>query len=261
MPYLKKIYCILIILLLWLPQILIGGQDWHTIKSTHFIVYYKKAKEDFLMRLIENAERYYDKIADDLGFRRYDFWLWDKRAKIYIHDGIKEYQAATSQPTWSSGSAVAKEKIIHSYPEAKEFFTTILPHEMAHIIFREFVGFDNNAVPLWLDEGVACYQESYRLPSAKHRVKEALAKNKFINLEGLSAFNPTTTLDKELVELFYAEATTLINFLLKEFGKDRFVFFCQELRDKRSFEQAVASAFHFKNIKELDKTWQRYLQE
>ena len=54
----------------------------------------------------------YDKIADDLGFRRFDFWLWDKRAKIYIYDDVRSYQAATNQPSWSSGCAIIKDKII-----------------------------------------------------------------------------------------------------------------------------------------------------
>lgn len=84
---------------LWLPFALANTDDWPIEKSTHFIVYYKNAPGDFIQQLIEKSEYYYDKIADGLGFRRFDFWLWDNRAKIYIHDDAKAYQVATNQPS------------------------------------------------------------------------------------------------------------------------------------------------------------------
>jgi len=84
---------------LWLPFALANTDDWSIEKSTHFIVYYKNAPGDFIQQLIEKSEYYYDKIADGLGFRRFDFWLWDNRAKIYIHDDAKAYQVATNQPS------------------------------------------------------------------------------------------------------------------------------------------------------------------
>ena len=62
-----------------------------------------------------------------------------------------------------------KKKEISTYMWQEMLFDTILPHEMGHIIFREFVGY-NKALPLWLDEGVACMQEyesKERLATAK----------------------------------------------------------------------------------------------
>lgn len=255
--------CILTFLIfsLCLSFTLANTDDWSTEKSTHLIVYYKNAPKDFIEQLIEKSEYYYDKIADDLGFRRYDFWLWDNRAKIYIHDDAGAYQAATNQPGWSSGCAIIKEKVIHTFPYAKGFFETTLPHEMGHIIFREFVGFDNQAVPIWLDEGVASYQEN-RIYSMAHRlVTEAIATNKFINLESLSSINPQLIKDDESVLLFYSEAVSIIDYLVKEFGKDNFILFCQNLRDKTDLEKAISYIYPFRNIHELDQAWQRYLSE
>lgn len=238
-----------------------AAQIWHTHKSTHFIVYYKSAPEDFLEGLVGKSEDYYNNIAEDLGFRRYDFWLWDNRAKIYIYDDAQEYQAVTGQPAWSSGSVAPKDKVIHSFVGQKGFFDTVLPHEMGHIIFREFVGFDNYAVPLWLDEGVASYQEALRRSIAGRTIKEAVLKGNFINLDKLSQLDPRLMQDSVSVNLFYAEALSIIDYLIKQFSKDRFVLFCQNLRDKRNLEKALALSYGFNNIKELDKSWQEYLRE
>ncbi len=235
-------------------------QDWRILKSTHFIVHYKNASEDFIEKLIENAESYYDKIADDLGFRRFNFWSWENRAKIYIQDNAKEYQEATGQPAWSSGCVFSAAKIIHSFPFAHGFFDTVLPHEMGHIIFREFVGFDNSAVPVWLDEGVASYQGNFRSVFASRRIKMAMADGKFMNIEALSNFDFRQIQDQEAVDLFYAEAVGIVDYLVKEFGKDKFVLFCQNLRDRRDLERAISSTYPFSNLEELNQAWEKYLK-
>lgn len=256
----RRLPLVLIVLFLSLPFIFAHSDDWRIAKSTHFIVYYKNAPKDFLEKLISKSEDYYNTIAENLGFRRYNFWLWGNRAKIYVYDNVEDYQNVTGLPSWSMGSVIPKEKTIHVFPYINWFFEIILPHELGHIIFREFVGFDNTAIPIWLDEGVASYQEKFRRALADRLVKKAIDENRFISLQWLSNINPHLIKEPEIVELFYAESISVVNYLIKEFGKDRFFFFCRALRDKKNFEEAMASIYRFKNIKELDSAWQRYLK-
>lgn len=232
---------------------------WNITKSTHFIVYYKKAPEDFIGKLIDRAEGYYSKIADELGFRRFDFWLWDNRAKIYIHDDAQAYQSATAQPAWSGGCAFVRQKLIHTYPNAQGFFETIMAHEMGHIIFREFVGFDNYAVPLWLEEGVASYQQKLKYSMVNSALKDAIEKKSFMPLENLSVFNPQGS-DDDSVKIFYFEAFGVVDFLMKGFGRDRFVLFCQNLRDKKDLARAIASSYPFSDISALEKAWLKFIK-
>ena len=235
------------------------AQWQHESRSTHFIVYYNTTPESFIDRLKNKAEEYYDIIADDLGFRRYNFWLWDNRAKIFIYDSMQEFQAGARQPGWAAGAVQTKEKVLHTYPEERNFFESILPHELGHIIFREFVGFDNPAVTFWLDEGVASYQESVRRKYAPQILSEAVKKKNFIPLSRLSAINPQSLIDPQDANLYYAEALGVVYYLIKEFGEDNFVFFCQELRDKKNIDSALRYAYPFKNIEELGKSWEKYL--
>ncbi len=234
---------------------------WFEEKTTHFVIYYRGAKDSFLYKLIEKAEDYYDRIADDLGFRRFDFWLWDNRAKIYIYDTAEEYQQETRQPAWSAGCASPAAKTITTYSNAQGFFDSVLPHEMSHIIFREFVGFDNPAVPVWLEEGVASYQQIKRDSGIKMRLKTALADGTFIPLESLKNMSPAMMMNTAMVELFYLEASGAVDFLINEYGKDNFVLFCQQLRDKRVFERALTYAYPLRDIKDLDDAWQHYINE
>ena len=233
---------------------------WLLNKSTHFIIYYKNAPEEFIRELADRCEDYYNRIADDLGFRRFDFWLWDERAQVFIYDDLKDYQGSGEQPAWSGGFVLTKEKVIKTYPNAQGFFENLLPHELGHIIFREFVGFDNPAVPLWLDEAVASYQEKSRYSLADTVIKIAMKKKNFLDLEKLAKLNPYSITDRETVELFYLESYSTMNFLLNRFGREKFVSFCKELKEDRNLNKALEKSYSFKDIGELDRAWQDYLK-
>ncbi len=235
-------------------------QEWQVAKSTHFLIYYKKAPEAFITNLIERAEGYYNEIADRLGFRRYDFWLWENRARLYVHDTPQDFQAATGQRPWAGGVAFPRQKTIHTFPGAPDFFERTLPHEMAHIVFRELVGFDNRAVPLWLEEGVATYQEEARRQEAHETDVKALRAGLLVPLDKLGMMNPQLMPDTQSVIIFYAQSVGVVDFLIGEYGKEQFEVFCQNLRDKRDLLRALASAYPFESLAQLDEAWRKTLK-
>jgi hypothetical protein len=232
-------------------------------KSTHFIVYYKKGVDvDFISDIIDSAENYYNEIANTLGYHRYNFWLWDERAKIYIFADKNTYLKETKQPEWSGGCAFYQQKTLWTYPHAIGFFDSILPHELGHIIFREFVGFSNN-IPLWFEEGVASYQEKSKRYAAKMMVKESIAKKKLFTMEELSNVkSPQDIITMEAADLFYAEAVSIVYFLINKFDQYRFAALCKNLREDMEFDEAIDEAyFSVENSQDLYKQWIRYINE
>lgn len=256
----KKIILLLIVLIFSVNVLKAEEEKWDIAKSTHFILYYKDVPMEFVDEVLSRCEGYYNKITEALGFTRYNFWLWDNRAKIYIYDNAQDYQQVTGHPAWSSGCAYPRQKIIHTFPYAKKFFDVVLPHEMGHIIFREFVGFDNSAIPIWLDEGVASYEQPLKFSEAQALVKEARDNNRLMSLQELFKSDPQLMSDTYRVSLFYAQSVSIVDYLVKKLGQDTFVSFCQQLRDKNDFEKALSSNYNLSNISELDEDWRRYLR-
>lgn len=257
---------ILILLLIMIPVSFVFSEvtdSWNTSKSTHFIVFYKNAPEEFIEKLINRSEEYYDLIAEGLGFRRYDFWLWDNRAKVYVYDDAKEFQSAGRQPQWSAGAAIPKEKTIYTFFPAEGFLENILPHEIGHIIFREFVGFYNPAIPGWLDEGVASYQEDSKRSDSYVLLRQVQSIDNvgLIPLDKLSAVDLKAVTNPETARLFYAEAVSIVDYLIKEYGEDNFALFCAGLRDKKNLLAAISSVYPFSSIEELNRGWQKYLKQ
>ncbi len=233
---------------------------WKVEKSTHFLIYYKNAQKDFVFRAQEKAEGYYGSIAEELGFNRFDFWLWDKRAKIYIYDDADDYQKNTGKPLWSGGSTYYHEKVIQTFPWAQGFVDSLLPHELGHIIFREFVG-ETNSFPAWLDEGVAMFYEKSRQADAKKELALVLKEGRLITLDKLSDMNIAAVTDTDLVKLYYLESFSVVDYLVKEFGKDNFIEFCRTLKDKKAFNDAIYSGYKvFKNLEELNKGWIKWIE-
>ncbi|MCU0666794.1 MAG: peptidase MA family metallohydrolase [Candidatus Omnitrophica bacterium] len=233
-----------------------ADEKWQEKKGTHFIVCYQNAPEDFINNLMSSAENYYNLIADELGFRRFDFWLWDDRAKIYIYDTKEQYHRLTGQPQWAGGHASLKEKEIYSYAKPSGFSEQILSHEMAHIIFREFVGVGNPAVPVWLDEAVASYHQKTRYIGLRYILQKAYSKGEFIPFSQLIRLNPSMLEDKDKIDLFYMESVSIVDYLIANFGKDYFVYFCRYLRDKKDMDQAIKSAYPINGLKALGDKWE-----
>ena len=263
-PRLLSRGCRRFILALFLLSLAVKGYaavDFNEKKSSHFIIYYDKdVSEEFVNSVSEFAERYYDELTEKLGFVRYDFWTWEKRAKIYIYPDQEIYVRETKQPAWSSGMAAYDQKTIWTYPRESGFFDSLLPHEIGHIVFREAIG--SHEVPLWLEEGVACYLEKAKRYGSEKIVLEAIKNNTFIPLKELSQIDTLALKQRSDVELFYAESVNVVTYLIEKFGPGIFSDFCRKIKDGRSFEDALAYAyFDIRNLGDLSEFWEKSLRD
>jgi hypothetical protein len=243
---------------LFFPLVIFAqDQAWQVSKSTHFNIFYKNAPEDTVNELINVAEECYDSIANELGFSRFDFWTWDNRAKIYLFDDQKEYLKATQSFAWSGGQVYIGAKLIQSYVGAPGFLRNVLPHELAHIILTEAVGPNNPAVPLWLQEGVATYQEK-DIHSTKAFLVDKINAGDYFDLNTLTNFQMKNA-SSEKVRLFYAESYSLVKYLISDFGKEKFVDFCRDLRDNHNLMHALDRVYAFKDFHDFQESWKNFI--
>jgi hypothetical protein len=187
-------------------------------------------------------------------------WSWVKPAQIFIYSDRDDYVKQGGEAIWSHGAAFAKARTIKTYPEAAGFFDTVLPHELGHIVFRDYIG--NAAdIPLWFEEGVAIYQEKAKRLGANKLVLEAIQKGEFIPLSQLSGVRLYKNTKNDAVDLFYTESASAVYYLIKELGEREFHMLCNEIKNKTPFQEALHKVYlRFKTIDELNQTWVDYLQ-
>jgi len=290
MPLSRLICLILGVVLLavgFLPleSCFVYGYEWQILQSEHFILYYT-AEEKSVKLILRKAEEYYNRIALDLRYPRYDgFWTWSNRAKIYIYPDSKSYIRATGQPVWSEGAAFYKKRSIAGFAGNGRFVEDVLPHEIAHLTFRDFIGFKGQ-VPVWLDEGVAQWEEFSKRAMLQAKVLKLFEDDSLISLEEMMRLNikkvtdnsriyikSTKTKDDDLAVLFlsgdnlvnvyYLQAFSFVGFLIEKYGSLSFSEFCRQLRDGKKLEEALTFAYpaEIRGIKDLEDKWRSYLKE
>ena len=117
-------------------------------------------------------------------------------------------------------------------------------------------------IPLWLEEGVAMYQEKAKRWGANKTVQEALRHGEFVPLKEIGFTTFAGDSDKKLVELFYAEAASIVYYMITEFGEYRFTNFCRELKSGKLFDEALHQAYiRFNDLEDLNKAWIQYLSK
>jgi len=229
--------------------------EWKEQKSRHFSIFYRNAPKEFVDTVEKSAEEYYKVVTKNLGFYRMQNWTFDRRAEIYVFDDADDYVKRSGQYAWSAGTASTRRKLIRTYPSAHGFFDSTLPHELGHIIFREFVGY-RTLIPLWFEEGVAMHQEKAKRFGADKKVKETIEKGTFIPLDKLTTMRLSNKTNRQTVELFYSEAASVFNFLIKRIGNYRFVSLCRSFKNGVNFEQALKKTYPpFRSIERLNELW------
>lgn len=233
--------------------------DWKEYKNTHFVVFYQNAPKFFVEEVGSSAESSYRSIVSNLGFVRYKGWTYGDRVKIYIYDDANHYIQSAKTYQWSHGIASPKDRIIRTYPAAHGFFDSTLPHELTHIIFREFMGF-NIVLPLWFEEGVAMHQEKAKRWGADLAVIKARQEKQFISIPELSIMRLNNRSSSERVALLYMEGASIVSFMNTQFGAKRFERFCHELKKGTPFEWALKNIYvRIKSYEDLNDEWIKYL--
>ena len=83
----------------------------------------------------------------------------------------------------------------------------------------------------------------------------------FKPLDELSITSLRRRPSKDLVNLFYAESASVVNFLISEYGQQRFIRFCRKLKDGNPFSWTLDSVYvRFKNVSDLNNAWVKYLK-
>lgn len=234
---------------------------WHEIKGQHFLVYHQGHRV-FADKVQQRAEQEYHRITRDLGITRYGkFWVWERRVKIYIHHSKETFIKETGAPAWVGGRANFVDRVIRSYAGSDRFLDTVLPHEMTHLIFREFVGFKSD-VPLWLDEGVAQWEEVLERDRRMKLARRLHAMGRLMPLDRLTRTDIRRVPSGIKAVEFYAQAVSLVGFMIEKFGARRFRIFCGHLRDGKPMNDALKFAYpsSMRNLNQLESAWSRHLE-
>lgn len=225
--------------------------NWFLRESEHFSIFYRDLVQAKIVG--DKAEYYFEKIVYDLGYEK-DL-KWDKKCQVFIVESVAKWK------DFLKGIGFNPDLIggfVPNYGEREMFLCAMsegylaltFPHELTHLIFKDVAG--KNTIPLWLNEGLANYEASLTSIS-----NELLAKNiqqgthiLLGDLLRISAYPE----GKEARELFYAQSEKLVEFLITQYGREKFRRFCDLILKDKSFRDTIASVYSkdFKDIEDFN---------
>jgi len=126
-------------------------------------------------------------------------------------------------------------------------------HELTHIVVGEATDNPFHApIPRWLDEGLAMYNEGSLPDYNRDALEEAIRSDTLISVRSLSAY----TGDPALVDLFYGESYSIVEYLLDTYGRDKMVELLGVFKRGSHQEDALQEVYGL-GLNELDERWRQ----
>lgn len=171
------------------------------------------------------------------------------------------YTSYTNRPSWSVASTDVSAQSIFILENSN--FKTNFIHELSHIYFDGF--FLPGRPPLWLSEGFAVYIQSQSQEEKEKKwlkpFLDKFSKGEYISFDEFISANDLRNYSKEDVSLWYAQAYSVVDFLLTSKTRDEFFQFCKNLKEGMAPSRSLYRAYGmpFNKISSLEYAWQGYL--
>lgn len=227
--------------------------------TLHFLV--KAYTEDDLQTVGDFCEEQYSKIMKNTGL--YSF-MPATPYEIIVYRNHEEYVASSKQPEWSGGVTIGNAILSYNSGAMK----TVLAHEMAHLVFNEYMGrFDYRLV--WLNEGLAVYTQVGTYGDAgeasyNNSIRAALLTEP-IAFAQMTAYVPMRDAGKNgdaYLSKWYGQVGSVAGYMIERGGSMGFSLLLRELKNGAGLDAAIVSAYpgKWRSMAELEAGWLSYLK-
>jgi hypothetical protein len=208
--------------------------------------------DSFARELMDACQEGLARLTQDIGTYP------ERPIKIYIYASDSDLKGAMiSSNEWSGGVAFTDFGIIaiNIPPSELDWGKKALVHELTHLVVRQVTFSPYGQLPLWLDEGLAMYNEGELDPVFHSYLEKAILEDKLISVRSLcSPFSAYS----EKASLSYAESYSLVEYLLDNYGQGKMLNLLALLKQGNTYDEALTAVYGF-DIDGLDARWRATL--
>lgn len=188
-----------------------------------------------------------------------DFGYFPKSKIIILFYPQDEYMELTGYGETVRGHYDGKIRIpiLESEEEIRDYKPAIW-HEYTHAIVHALCA---SGVPVWLNEGLALYEENKKKTLELRLLKEVLKNGAgLIPLNRLKVFLTTFTSPYK-TELAYDEAFTLVDYIIDRYGLWHIKNMLLELsKGEKDFDEVLRGEI-YTSLEKLEKNWRKYIEK
>jgi hypothetical protein len=234
-----------------------GRYAWRSLTGTvpqggELTLFWYEGDDSFARELMDACQEGLARLTQDIGT------YLERPVKIYIYASASDLQGAMIySPEWTGGVAFTEfSTIAISIPPSElDWGKRALVHELTHLVVHQATFSPYGQLPLWLDEGLATYNEGELDPALRSRLEEAISKNELISVRSLcSPFS--AYYDK--ASLSYAQSYSLVEYLLDNYGQGKMLDLLALFKQGSTYDEALTEVYGF-DIDGLDARWRATL--
>jgi hypothetical protein len=242
------------------PEIVHFDDDryiWQSLTGTapqggELTLFWYEGGDSFARELMDVCEEGLARLTQDIGTYP------ERPIKIYIYASTSDLKGAMIFPQeWTGGVAFTAFGIIAIGipPSNIDWGKGALVHELTHLVVHQATFSPYGQLPIWLDEGLAMYNEGELDPVFRSYLQEAILEGKLISVRSLcSPFSAET----EKARLSYAQSYSLVEYLLDNYGQYRMLELLTILKQGSTYDEALTEVYSF-DVDGLDARWRATL--
>ena len=226
---------------------------WQSLTQGKITLYWYDADKAFAQRLLDVALKSLARLEEEVGVElKEPVKLVVYRSKADMLGALAPRGRVFESEVITLGTVVSKDTVL-LHGTHREVERTIA-HELCHVVVGLATENPYAGLPAWLDEGLAMYNEG-ELPAANRKALEkAIRENRLISVRSLTA--PTGK--PEEINLFYGEAYSVVEFLLKTYGKEKMAELLAVFKEGAAYDDALMRVYGF-DQDGLDARWRESL--
>lgn len=182
----------------------------------------------------------------------------ERPIKIYVYARSSDLRGAmVFSQEWTGGVAFVDFGIIAIAipPGALEWGKRAVVHELTHLVVRQATFGPYGQLPVWLEEGLATYNEGKLDATRRVQLRAAALKGELISVRSLcSPFSAYT----EKARLSYDQSYSLVEYLLSSYGHRKMLDLLTALKEGSTYDEALIKVYGF-DIDGLDTLWRASL--
>ncbi|MGZ6265534.1 MAG: peptidase MA family metallohydrolase [Candidatus Limnocylindrales bacterium] len=186
--------------------------NWKSASGKFVTIHWIEGSDTFGQTLLGYGEQAVPKSAAFFGITE------TKRADFYIYNNQSSFQTALGVSETIGGQAEAQFRICYAQvgPTDLAYGSTVVPHELTHIVFNDVTDNPYHSPPRWLNEGLAVYLSEGYGSDNRALVSRAARSGTLVPLAALAGY---FALDSARIFLSYAEAVSAVDFMVRKYGK------------------------------------------
>ena len=222
---------------------------WQSLAEGKIILYWYDADQTFAQSLLNSAVESLARLEENVGVEL------EKPVKIIVYQSKADMQEALisrgtifEEQIITLGTVVAPDTVLlHGIHQDVD---RTIAHELTHIVVGLATENPYAEIPAWLNEGLAMYNEGELREDNAEALEEGIRENRLISVRSLTSI----TGKPAEVNLFYGEVYSVIDFLLKTYGKEKMSELLKVFKEGRLPDDALMEVYGF-DQDELDAQW------